>query len=83
MLLRREEELHIPEDLTVREERYSTEVTGSGSVSSLSLSGSHAEGWVCFQAVLETFSLLFYLIYYPQFQLDCIILCYLAFRYHI
>ena len=32
--------------------------------------------------VLETFSLLFCLIYYPQFQLDCIILCYLAFRYH-
>ena len=48
--------------------------------------------WVCFQAmylqfkvglsVLETLSLLFYLIYYPQFQLDCIILCYLAFQYH-
>jgi len=32
--------------------------------------------------VLETFSLLFCLIYYPQFQLDCITLCYLAFRYH-
>ena len=32
--------------------------------------------------VLETFSLLFCLIYYPQFQLDCIIFSYLAFRYH-
>ena len=32
--------------------------------------------------VLETFSLLFCLIYYPQFQLDCITLCYLAFRHH-
>ena len=32
--------------------------------------------------VLETFSLLFYLIYNPQFQLDCFTLCYLAFRYH-
>ena len=63
-------------------------VTGSGSHS---LSGSHAARWVCFQAVClhqvgllvsETFSLLFYLIYYPYFQLDCIMLCYLAFWYH-
>jgi len=38
-LLKREEELHIPEDPTVREGRYVTEITGSDSLGSLSLPG--------------------------------------------
>ena len=33
LLLKIEEELHIPEDLTVREGRYVTEITGSGCLS--------------------------------------------------
>jgi len=39
LLLKREEELHIPEDLMVREVKYIMEITGSGSLISLSLPG--------------------------------------------
>ena len=77
----------------VRERRYITEVMGFESwdqAHSLSLvakqKGGCASKLCAFiqvgLSVLKTFSLLFYLIYYPYFQLDCIILCYLAFRYH-
>ena len=101
---KREEELRIPEDLTVREGRYIMEDTSSGCARFfLAFARCQGEEWVCFQAmhlhqvglsVSETLSLslslslyfalslLFHLIYYPYFQLDCIISCHLAFRYH-
>ena len=60
--------------------------------STRSLSGSHAEGWVCFQAAClhssrsfgfgNFLSLISFDLLLSYFQLDCIILCYLAFWYH-
>ena len=92
-LLLKREELHIPEDLTVTEGRYVMEITGSNSqdwAHSLALAARQRGGCASKPCtftqvgllVSETFSLLFYLIYYTKFQLDCIILCYLAFQYH-
>ena len=94
-------ELHIPEDLMVREGRYITEDMSSGCARSFSLSLATRERSGCaFQAVhlhqvglsvseslslslsLSLFrSLSFHLIYYPYFQLDCIISCHLAFQH--
>ena len=99
---KREEELRIPEDLTVREGRYITEDTSSGCAwSFFTFFCCQGEEWVCFQAIRlhqvglllsETHSLTlslllfcslsFHLIYYPYFQLDCIISCHFAFRHH-
>jgi len=44
LLLKKEEELHIPEDLTVGEGRYVTEVMGSGSFDCLSLAAWQRSG---------------------------------------
>jgi len=63
---KREEELRIPEDLTVREGRYIMEDTSSGCARSFAFACCQGEEWVCFQAVrlhqvrllvLETLSL--------------------------
>jgi len=63
---KREEELRIPEDLTVREGRYITEDTSSGCARSFAFTCCQGEERVCFQAVrlhqvgpslLETLSL--------------------------
>ena len=86
---KREEELHIPEDLMVGERRYITEDTSSGCVRSSSLSLAARERSGCaFQAVRlhqvglsvsETLSLTLSLSLY---QLDCIISCHLAFQHY-
>ena len=48
---KREEQLRIPEDLTVREGRYITEDTSSGCAQSFAFACCQGEEWVCFQAV--------------------------------
>ena len=66
---KRKEELRIPEDLTVREERYITGHTSSGCARSFAFACCQGEEWVCFQAmrlhqvslsVSETFSLILF-----------------------
>ena len=96
---KREEELRIPKDLTVREGRYITKDTSSGCMRSFSLSLAARERSGCaskpctfikygfqFQKLSHTLSLyrsfaLSHFIYYPCFQLDCIISCHLAFQH--
>ena len=48
---KREEELRMPEDLTVRERRYTMEDTSSGCAQSLAFVCCQGEEWVYFQAV--------------------------------
>ena len=95
---KREEELRIAEDLMVREGRYIMEDTSSGCARSFCFcrgvgvlpsrapSSSRAFGFGNSPSLSLSFSfslsLLFHLIYYPHFQLDCIISCHLAFQHH-
>ena len=94
---KREEELRITEDLIVREGRYITGDMSSGCARSFALLDAKERSRCAFLAVhlhqvglsvSETLSLslilslLFHLIYYPYFQLDCIISFPLAFQYH-
>jgi len=50
-IMDKREEVHIPEDLTVREGRYITEDTSSGCAQSFAFACCQGEEWVCFQAV--------------------------------